>query len=545
MRIAIFSNVNMDMLAKQLARRHEVYEAEGYNQWVQYSLAPNERLAEFGPKAIFLLLDGGALVAGCEGEAQGLTEIESALATAAAMADSYPRSTVVISTVDIPARVEVAAADFGCETGWEAAWAKGLRELAGSRNNVVPFDLKGLLSDFGRAAAYSPKMWYTGSIPYSLKGMAAIEGALDAMIAQMEATRKKVLVVDLDNTLWGGVVGEDGAFGIVLGESGLGAAYRDAQKRIKALGETGVLLAVASKNNPEDVDSAFERNPHMVLRRDDFVSIKANWEPKAQNVAAIAEELNLGIDSFVFLDDNPVEREQMAAMLPDTTVADFPADVSRLPETIDKIYRDYFWIARRTDEDRAKTQQYHDEAKRVSVRQAAGSMEEYLRSLEIDVEICEARDEQMPRVVQLLNKTNQFNTNTVRMDAQEVADWLAGQGNHVFVADVSDRYGDSGLVVIMLVRVEGDVATIENFLMSCRVMGRQIEDAFLAAVCGRLQDAGVRKLRASFVRTAKNKPVESLYDRLGFGLVLDSGDKKAYEADLPVQVNSVVEARWS
>ena len=547
MRIAILSNANLDILAKQMCTVHEVYETEGFGQWVQYALAPNEGLLAFGPKAIFLLIDGISLLGQCASAEQGVDEIARALSHVDALARSYPQCSVVVSNIDIPHGRIKAAADEDWRALWEWEWARGLQDAVAEHANIVPFDLKRVLCDMGRDAAYSSKMWYAGSIPYSMKGMSAMQAAMCEMLEGLGRSRKKVLVLDLDNTLWGGVVGEDGPEGIVLAESGVGAAYRDAQKRLKQLAETGVLLAVVSKNNPEDADAAFHDNPFMVLAKDDFVSFKANWQAKAENVAAMAAELNLGIDSFVFLDDNPVEREQMASMLPEVAVVDFPKDVSRLPEVVSSLYQKYFWIPRRTAEDATKTQQYHDEAKRVAVREAASSMEEYLKSLQIDMRIREAGDNQMQRVVQLLNKTNQFNTNTVRMDAQEMAGWLAREGNHALVANVSDRYGDSGLVVIMLVELGSNgkhEATIVNFLMSCRVMGRQIEDAFMNAACSWMSERGIRRVCSSWVRSAKNKPVENLYERLGFDLVECGEDAKAYLLALPARIESVVEARW-
>ena len=544
MKLAILSNVNLDMIIGEAAKNHEVFSSEGYGQWISYALQKNDELSAFAPSVIFLIIDGNALLETLSDYNSGAEEIHNSFGYIKKLAENYPYSTIAVSNIDVCRQRIYPAAGECVELLWEAEWARCLAEAA-CISNIIPFDLKSVIETEGRKNFYSEKLWYTGSIPYGLKSFKPLLGAINEFAAKQTAVRKKVLVLDLDNTLWGGVVGEDGANGITLGQSLIGAAYRDSQKRIKEIAATGVLLAIASKNNPEDVQAAFRENPHMVLKEDDFVSIKSNWEPKFVNIRNMASELNLGLDSFVFLDDNEVEREAVRANLPQVCVADFPRDAAKLPQAICDIYEKYFWCARETAEDKKKTRQYHEEANRKKALDSAASMDDYLKSLNIKIVINEVRQPQFERTVQLLNKTNQFNTNTVRMDMAQFLRFTEDENKRVYVANVSDKYGDSGLVSIVLARIDGENLYIENFLMSCRVMGRQIEDSIIFAIEKQMASSGIKRVMSSYMPTAKNKPVEKLWDRLGFELVSEENGEKHYELLLPNENEPMIGAEWN
>lgn len=541
MRIAVLSNVNLDMMNMALAKKHEVFQADGYGQWVSYALTQNEQLVQFAPKLIFVLLDGNALLETCVSYEQGVAELQNNIQYIRTMADNYADSTLVVSTIDFCPKRLTAQVDIGVGEKWSAFWREELNKSVSIKKNILPFDLQELIANEGRKNIYDDKMWYMGSIPYGVKSISVFVEAINDFVEKVSYTRKKVLVVDLDNTLWGGVVGEEGPLGITLGESKLGAAYRDAQKRIKEIKDTGILLAIVSKNNDAEVQEAFRTNPHMVLHEDDFVLMKNNWQQKFENIQQIAKELNLGLDAFVFWDDNEVEREAVKINLPMVSVPDFPRNVALLPQAIEDLYNTYFWLPRQTAEDAAKTQQYQQETARKEAMRAAGTIDDYLKSLQIKIDLCEVKENQIERTVQLLNKTNQFNTNTIRLDMQEFLKYKSNKGYHIFVANVSDRYGDSGLVVELLAHVEKDVFVIDNFLMSCRVMSRQIENAVAYAVLQRAEKFGCKKVQCTYVKTAKNKPVENLWDSLGFNLVRQEEDVKYYEVMLPYEVKPLLE----
>lgn len=544
MNIAVLSNVNLDLLVKFLGKTHTVFQAEGYGQWISYALEKNPMLSRFAPKVIFLLLDGKAMLESCVSNEEGREELSRCAAFVRQMAGNYKESIIAVSTIDIPSRRIRPAIEEGVEVQWEAEWSRELDVLGREIENVVSFDLRELIAGTGRSAVYSDKMWYMGSVPYRTCFISILAAEVEHVLARLIGVRKKVLVIDLDNTIWGGVAGEDGPEGIVLGESLVGAAYRDAQKRIQEIGKTGVLLTVVSKNNLEDVKAVFSQNPFMVLKEEDFAAVIANWDSKPQNIRMLAKDLNMGLDSFVFLDDNEVEREAVRMQLPEVTVADFSGDAAGLPHLVEMLYQTYFWCWRTTQEDTDKARQYQSETLRKQEFAAAASLEDYLLSLNIRIVLNEARDDQIPRAVQLLNKTNQFNTNTLRMDQVQFARYRESPGSHVYVANVSDRYGSSGLVAELLLHTEGKQAYIDNFLMSCRVMGRQIENAIVASTLKHLLEMGIRRVYAGYIPSEKNKPVEDLWERLGFSRIGEDENGKRYERELPAKLYSLLCAEW-
>lgn len=529
MRVALLSNVNLDLVSQALSSKHLMYPNEGYGQWVQEAIAPSESLGSFHPEVIVLILDGFSLIEGIEDTVEAERELQTVAGYCQRLAESYPSAYVLVSSIDIAPRRILEADRVRPEHNLVCLWERSLDELMLQTPNLHLFDLRTLIEEVGRSAFYSDKMWYMASVPYSMKAVSVLAEAIDARIQRMRTARKKVLVLDLDNTLWGGVLAEDGLDGIQLSRSLLGATYRDAQLRIKELKRLGILLAIVSKNDEAEVRRVLLEHPQMVLRADDFVAIVANWEPKAENIARLADTLNLGLDSFVFLDDNPVEQEAVRRALPEVTVVDFPRDVSRLPELVRRLASDLFFTTRVTDEDYARTQQYQQEVRRREALNAAVSIDDYLISLQISVVLEEMRDQQIQRVAQLTQKTNQFNLVTARFTPEELFAYRSKPGNRVFVASVSDRFGDSGLVFVMMVSTDSDVASIDNLLMSCRVMGRHIEDAVVDAVEGLLRQAGVRRMVARYVPTTRNKPVAELMDRLDYQLIdVDRDGVKIY-----------------
>lgn len=529
MRLALLSNVNIDLLDSFLKSDFELYKPDGYGQWVQESFLPSQGLIDFRPEAIALVLEGAALVEGLSLDLEGSAELADTLGHVERLAEHFSSVPIYVSTLDIrPWRLRPVNSSRA-ENRLAEQFAEGLVNLTQRLANLHIFDLAQLIVEHGRRNIYSDKMWYLGSVPFSTKGAGTVARALTARIRASEAVRKKVLILDLDNTLWGGVLGEDGPEGIQLSSSLLGAAYRDAQLRIRELSDLGVLLAVASKNDEDLVRQVLHDHPQMVLREDDFVAIMANWQDKASNIAALSETLNLGLSSFVFLDDNPVEREAVRQALPEVAVVDFPKDVSKLPALIAEIANEYFFTERVTREDVSKKEQYQTEAKRRSVKELASSMEEYLASLEIGISLREMGDDQVPRTAQLTQKTNQFNLTTVRLSPEQLLAYRSQPDNHVYVAQVSDRFGDYGLVLVLMVSIADQVATIDNLLMSCRVMGRCVEDSVVAAVEQHLSETGVSRVRGTFVSTPRNTPVQKLLDRLGYRRICESPERIEYE----------------
>ncbi len=523
-KIVLLSNVNLEVLNEALSKDNDIYHIEGYNQWVQYAI-DQEKMNNLKPRLIFLLLDGYPLFNDISDISQ---EINNNLAYIEKLASNNPSVPIYVSNIDIQPLKIIQGDDIRPEHKIMDQWEEGLKDLIQRNINLHLFDLRTIIENLGRENFYSNQMWYLGSIPCGIKGINRLSERINKIIKSQSQARKKVLILDLDNTLWGGVIGEDGLEGIQLSNSYIGAAYKDAQMRIKELQGLGVLLAIVSKNNEEDVMKVLRDHPHMVLREDDFVAIYANWNPKSSNILDMANKLNLGLDSFVFLDDNPVEREAVRLAIPEVTVPDFPKDVANLPNIIVEISRDYFFSTRLTKEDLEKTEQYQQESKRQKVLENSASIEDYLKSLEIVVNLEEMNEGQIERVAQLTQKTNQFNLMTARYTAEQLIEYKSKSNNHIYVANVSDKFGDSGLVFVIMVSTDGNVATIDNLLMSCRVMGRYIEDSAINSIEEKLIAHGAREIRAKFIPTAKNKPVVNLMERLGYTLINNEDDIKYY-----------------
>jgi len=408
-------------------------------------------------------------------------------------------------------------------------------------------DLEQVSGMVGRDRFYDARRYYWTKQPFSEPGVLALSEHLWGGLRALTTGPKKVLVLDLDNTLWGGVVGETGPLGIALGESVDGEAFRAFQSHIKGLARRGVVLAVASKNNPADAREPFEANPDMLLKLDDFGAFEANWDPKAVTIPRIAKALELGLDSFVFFDDNPAEREQIRQALPEVAVVEVPEDPSGFVRALQAGL--WFEAAALTEADYLRAGQYVVERKRRELAGAFTSMDDYLRSLEMVATVRPIDEADLQRVVQLLAKTNQFNLTTRRHTREDVQALLARPDAIGMTLRLVDRFGDYGLVaVVIAVPVEGAAVKtlrVDTWLMSCRVIGRSFEHF----TCGRLIDLavarGYRRIEGEFLPTAKNALVKDLYDAMGFDRTTEGPDRNGYALGLdggPRPVTFVAEA---
>ena len=391
----------------------------------------------------------------------------------------------------------------------------GLRALCGETGARV-FDYDGLVSRHGRLRWLDEKKWLTARMPIAADCLPLLaEELLHALVALRGRTRK-VAVVDLDNTLWGGIVGEDGPHGIKLSAEYPGAAYQALQQALRDLAARGVLLAIASKNNPADALEVIDKHPGMLLRARDFAAMRINWNDKAQSLRELAAELNLGVDSLVFLDDNPVERERVRGELPEVAVLELPADPIGYADALRRA--PFFARAALTDEDRARAQQYAAQRERAAASSSAGSVEEFLRSLSMTLSHGSVSPQTLARVAQLTQKTNQFNLTTRRYTEEEIAAFARDPRWAVRWIQVTDKFGDNGIIGVTLARTEGAICTIDSFLMSCRVIGRTVEDAMLALLANEARAAGATRLHGLYLPTAKNVLCKEFYRAQGFTL---------------------------
>ncbi|HZU25146.1 MAG TPA: HAD-IIIC family phosphatase [Bryobacteraceae bacterium] len=361
------------------------------------------------------------------------------------------------------------------------------------------------------------------------------EGILAHLRAVLGLTRK-VLVVDLDDTLWKGIIGEDGVSGIQIGPgTPAGEAHARLQKYMLDLKSRGVLLAVASKNNPEDARLPFEQHAHMLLRLDDFAAFEANWNDKAESIRTIARRLSLGLDSFVFLDDNPVEREWIRSQLPEVAVVDAGPSIFYYVQCLDR--ERYFYPLALSVEDQARAEQYRTENAREQMRASAQSLEQFLVDLRLRASVVPVSSANLARVAQLTNKTNQFNLTTRRYNEEQIRRLVADPNGWTAAFHLADRMGDYGIVGVLLCVPDGapDRWEIDTWLMSCRALGRQMEKYMFDRLIESAQSRGIREIRGVYRRTAKNGIVADLYEQLGFLRAGGAADEVRYSFAVPAR----------
>jgi FkbH-like protein len=399
---------------------------------------------------------------------------------------------------------------------------------------AVFLDLEQISGELGRERFYDARRYHWTKQPFSEEGTLRLARLLGAAIRALTTGPRKVLVLDLDNTLWGGVVGELGPLGVAVGESPDGEAYRAFQRHIKGLAARGVVLAVASKNNPEDAREPFLQQRDMVLQLSDFAAFEAHWEPKARSLVRIAEGLRLGLDSFVFFDDNPAEREAIRQALPEVEVVEVPEDPAGYVGALEASL--LFETATLTAEDAARGAAYQAEQQRRAAEASYASLDAYLRSLEMRAEIHEIDEADLQRVVQLLGKTNQFNLTTRRHGEDRLRAWREDPRSILLSCRVADRFGDHGLVAVLLAVPDAERPTrlvVDTLLMSCRVIGRTVEHGLWGHLLPIATARGYTHVQADYLPTAKNAQVAGLYDLFGLSRVADlAGEGTRYEAAL-------------
>jgi FkbH-like protein len=389
---------------------------------------------------------------------------------------------------------------------------------AAARDRVLLLDVARASAREGIDAWFDVTRWLQGKIEIAPQAASTYGELVSRVVAAQRGQSRKCLVLDLDNTLWGGVIGDDGLDGIVLGEgSALGEAHLALQRFAKLLKERGIILAVCSKNDLGVAELAFRDHPEMALRRSDIAAFVANWTDKAENLRAIAQQLNIGLDSLVFVDDNPVERARVRESLPMVAVPELPSDAANYVRCIADA--GYFEAVSFTDEDRDRAGQYAANAERETLRTASQGIEPFLRGLDMRMEFGPVAPVDLARTTQLINKTNQFNTTTRRYTAEDVAKFASSPENLALQFRLVDRFGDNGLVSVMVMRpvVGGpDVLEIDTWVMSCRVFGRELEFEVMNVAVEFARSRGVRELRADYIPTEKNGIVSDLFGRLGF-----------------------------
>lgn len=361
--------------------------------------------------------------------------------------------------------------------------------------------------------AFNPKLWYLGKIPFGHEIFKEAVQDIKAALRGMLGYARKLIIIDLDDTIWGGVVGDLGWEHLVLGgHHHLGEAYVDFQHALKSMKNRGILLAIVSKNEEQTAMEAIRNHPEMVLSLEDFAGWRINWQDKVQNIIELLTELNLGPQSAVFIDDNPVERARVKESLPEVLVPDWPGDPLYYPASLLSLR--CFELPSLSREDLSRTAMYLSENQRQDLKKSVRSLEEWLRQLAIRVQVEELHPANLQRATQLLNKTNQMNLSTRRMSEAELMEWAGPKHRKLWTVRVSDKFGDAGLTGIVSLEIQGRKAQIVDFILSCRVLGRNIEESMLSTAIDYAQELEVEEVYARYIPTPKNKPCFDFFKSL-------------------------------
>lgn len=389
-----------------------------------------------------------------------------------------------------------------------------LAEAAREAGNVRLIDLEPIRAHMGYDAFHDPKLYAIAKMPISTQALPAVASrVVDAILAR-KGRFHKCAIVDLDNTLWGGVIGDDGLEGIQIGELGQGHAFTEFQTWLKELKNRGVMLAVCSKNDEANAKEPFLRHPEMVLKLDDFSAFVANWEDKASNIRRIQKELNIGLDSMVFFDDNPFERNLVRTMLPEVEAPELPEDPAEY--TAFARMQNLFDTNSYSDEDRVRTERYLAEKSRTELSAGIDNYDDYLKALGMKA-VCAPFDAfHIPRIAQLTQRSNQFNLRTVRYSEQEIEEIAANPRYITRYYTLRDRFGEHGLIAVVILEKRENELFVNEWLMSCRVLKRGMEQFIADSILRAAREAGVARVVGEYIPTPKNAMVKDLYASMGF-----------------------------
>jgi FkbH-like protein len=509
-------------LSGLLVRTH----VAGGDQWPQEVIDPSSGLRQFAPDVLIVALPLEDLAPSLVGDYLELDAVEVAdrcAQTAGRVGElldtvrQWTSARILVHALVPPVDRALGILDNRHERGQTAALRaldEQVRALAAARQDVYVVDVDRLALKLGRSAWHDARMWALARMPYTPAAMQVLSDEYMRYLRAFTGRTRKVLALDLDGTLWGGIVGEDGPEGIQLGVGYAGRAYVEVQRALRALLRRGVVLAINSKNNQEDVFDVIDRHPGMLLGRDDFAAVRINWQDKAVNLVELSEELGLALDSFVFLDDNAVECERVRQALPEVLTIQLIGDPATYAETIRGL--GVFDGLSFGDEDRSRTAMYRSETQRRELQQSMTSLDEFLRSLEMHLDIEPVGAETLSRAAELTQRTNQFNLTTRRFTVDELRDYLARPGQEGFVFRLRDRFGEHGIIGLALTERSGAASVIATLLLSCRVLKRTVEDSVVSFLVDHARESDAQVVHGLFKPTRKNGVAAALYEEHGF-----------------------------
>jgi len=492
-----------------------------FNQVFHEAISSASRIKSEKPDAVLIALDyrgiPGLDIGFADDESKAVSEALAYIEMICRAIRQDTNATVIIQNIPCPPMPIFGGLDArlaGSQRRRIDLFNSGLSTLLGELPGIL-FDVDGLARNVGYENWFMPKQWHIAKLPFSQAYTPIYADHCMRLVGAVRGVSRKCLVLDLDNTLWGGVIGDDGLAGITLGQGDpVGEAYLAIQQVAKLLRERGILLAVCSKNDDNIARSVFREHPDMLLREEDISVFQANWKDKASNLEAIASALNIATNALVFLDDNPAEREQVRQALPEVAVPELPDDPSSYPSIL--LAAGYFESVSFTDDDRRRANQYLANAERAELAQSSRDINDYLMSLEMVISFAPFDSTGRSRIAQLTNRSNQFNLTTRRYDEAAIAKW--GQDANAFTLQVrlADRFGDNGMISVVICTASGQSWIIDTWLMSCRVLNRRVEEAVLDTLVANAHSRGISRLVGHFIPTDRNGLVKEHYQRLGF-----------------------------
>ena len=495
-----------------------------YNQFTQEILNDNSNLYKFKPDITFLLIDNRVILEDSfyfsninsknkKYTDEKINEIQNLIQ----VFTQKSQSKIVMANFVIPTYTSLGIYESKIEYGIKEIILnlnKKLKQLSRNIDSLYIYDFNSFVTKFGEKNILDYKKMNYGDIKINFDIIPHLIYDFLGYVKPIQGLNKKCLVLDLDNTLWGNIIGEDGFEGIKMGPYPEGRSFVEFQKVIKSLSENGIILAINSKNNQNETMKVINEHPHMILREKDFSCIKINWNDKISNMKEIAKELNIGLDSIVFFDDDPINRELLRMSLPEVNTIELPKD----PSIYAQILRDLndFNTLKITNDDVQRKTMYKQEQNRQKLQSSTENLNEYLKKLNIKIKIKLNDKFSISRISQLILKTNQFNLTTKRYQEEQIKEFVKDETMIVGCSEIEDKFGENGITNVFIIKTKPNEWIIDTFLLSCRIMGRGIEEGIIGKILEIAKNKGIEKITAAFIPTEKNKPAENFLKNYGF-----------------------------
>ena len=529
MEVFFLGNYTQNLIADTFSRLAKAQNFEihvhtsGFNQYRQEIINPKSQLYQHSPDVVYLSIDLFTLtediIYSNDGATANLFEdrVNDFLQLLENLDKNVKGTQVFVDNFFFFRPVTMATIEYNSPYGYlqlENVANNLLTEMVDKSNNLKIVDVKNLVAQKGTENLFDERMYYLAKSHWSQTGLHELAGLYLRYFKAYKGIRKKCIVLDLDNTLWGGIIGDDGIENIKLSNDGEGKAFYDFQRELLKLYHRGILLAINSKNTEEIVVETMEKHPYMLLKPDHFISMKINWNNKAQNMQEIADEINIGLDSLVFLDDSEFEREVIMNKFPEIYTPALPKDFSEYPNFIRQL--DAFDFLSLTGDDFARNKMYKSNIQRDKLRKSTMNIEDFYYSLDMEATINKITPFQVPRIAQMTQKTNQFNLRTQRYTESDIKRFMEDDNYEVYFLSLADKFGNNGIVGTAIINFDYNTAFIDSFIFSCRALGRTAETALLNFIVEDVKSKGLKKLEGEYLPTKKNMPCKEFYKEHGF-----------------------------